>query len=550
VQELAPGGGPISPPSRGVAAQAMARPTAPPSGATASSDSPTAGPPADPPLPPDGDAPLDRQVWWVASVVVIGSIMSIMATTIVNVALDRLSEELRSPLADIQWVVTGYLLGMAAVIPAAGWAVRRVGGKRLYLSSLVAFSGASVLCALAWSAESLIAFRVLQGMAGGITLPVGQMMLARAAGPQRMGRVMSVIGVPMVLGPVFGPVLGGFIVEHLSWHWIFVVNVPFGLVALALGSRCLPVRPRVPAGPLDVPGLLLCCAGVPLIVFGLSKTTGAGGFGAATVLVPLALGLGCLAAFARHARRSDHPLLDIRLLGNDGFAAAVVGVFCVGAVLFGAMLLLPLYFQTVRGEDALHAGLLLIPQGLGAATAMPFAGRLADRIGGGQVAVVGLTLLVLTTVPLALISDTTSYWAIGAALYGRGVAMGASMMPMFAGAYATVRTSDIAHATPQLNVAQRVGGSLGTAVLTVVLTHQIIAAFPAAQGASSTLPRGGEGPPPAAVAGPLADAFATTYWWAVAITALAIVPAVVLARIERRSRLALRRERAGLAELV
>ncbi len=496
--------------------------------------------------PPAAHEPIERQVWWVATVVVTGSIMSIMATTIVNVALDRLSAELHASLADTQWVVTGYLLGTAAVIPAAGWAVLRVGGKRLYLLSVAAFVLASVLCALAWSTGSLIAFRVLQGIAGGITLPVGQMMLATAAGPHRMGRVMSVVGVPMVLGPVLGPVLGGFIVDNLSWHWIFVINVPFGIAALALGWRCLPVRARRPAGPLDVRGLLLCSAGVPLVIYGLSQTTGSGGFGAPEVLVPVLTGTTCLAAFAVHARRAANPLLDVRLLGNRGFAAAVAGTFCIGAALFGAMLLLPLYFQTVRGESALHAGLLLIPQALGAAMAMPITGRLADRLGGGRVAVVGIVVMTLATIPLAYVSAATSYWSLGAALFARGIGIGGATMPMMAAAYATLRTVDIPHATPQLNVAQRLGGSAATALLSVILSHRIAEVLPA----GARFPAADHRDLPPQLTDGVARAFGTTYWWAVVISAVALVPAVILARIERRNRAAaLAHERAGLANL-
>ena len=492
---------------------------------------------------PAADEPIERQVWAVAAVVVIGSIMSIMATTIVNVALDRLSVQLGASLADIQWVVTGYLLGMAAVIPAAGWAVLRVGGKRLYLASVAAFVVASVLCAIAWSTASLIAFRVLQGMAGGLTLPVGQMMLAAAAGPHRMGRVMSVVGVPLVLGPVLGPVLGGLIVDNLSWHWIFVVNVPFGVAALALGTRCLPVRERRPAGRLDVVGLVLCSVGVPLVIYGLSRTVQSGGFASSQVLLPVVGGLACLAAFAVHAQRTPHPLLDVRLLRNAGFAAAVVGTFCIGAALFGAMLLLPLYFQVVRAESALNAGLLLIPQAVGAAASMPVSGRLADRVGGGRVAVVGLVVMTLATIPLAQVGATTPYWLIGVVLFARGVGMGGGTMPMMAAAYATLRTTDIPHATPQLNVAQRLGGSVGTALLSVNLSRRMADVLPAGKAASA------HGHLPPSLAEALARAFGATYWWAVAISAVALVPALLLARIERRGRTALVREQAGLADL-
>jgi len=466
---------------------------------------------------------IERHVWLVAAVVAMGSVMSILAVTIVNVALEQLSVELHSPLNDIQWVATGYLLGMGAVIPVSAWAARRVGAKRMYLVSLALFVATSVLCALAWSAPTLIAFRVVQGVAGGLTLPLGQMMLATAAGPQRIGRVMSVIGVPMVLGPMIGPIVGGLLIEHLSWHFIFVINVPFGIAALVAGWRLLPASTPEPAGRLDVRGLVLLCTGVPLIIFGLSRTASAGGFGSAFVLVPAVAGLLLVGAFAAHALRARHPLLDVRLLRNRGFAAAAAATFAAGGALYGAMLLLPLYFQTVRGEDALHAGLLLIPQGIGAALSMGVAGRMADRVGGGRVAVVGLAIMALATIPLAGVTATTSYWFIGAVLVVRGLGTGASIMPLMAAAFSTLRTEDVPHATPQLNVLQRVGGSIGTAILTVVLTNALA-------GAGSRTPEAAAG------------AFGHAYWWAVAVTAFAVVPALYLAFVERRER----ERRAGL----
>src|SRR6188474_916610 len=173
---------------------------------------------------------LPRDVRRIAVVVVIGAVMSILDTTIVNVALETLRIELGAPLSTIQWVSTGYLLSLATVIPLTGWAAERFGPKRVWMSAVAAFTATSALCGAAWSADALIAFRVLQGIAGGMIMPIGMITLAQAAGPERMGRVMSVVGVPMLLAPVLGPVIGGLIVETLSWRWIFFVNLPIGLV--------------------------------------------------------------------------------------------------------------------------------------------------------------------------------------------------------------------------------------------------------------------------------------------------------------------------------
>ena len=171
---------------------------------------------------------------------ILGAIMSVLDTTIVNVALDTLSKDLNSPLDGIQWVVTGYMLALAAVIPVTGWAAARFGARRLYIISLVLFTAGSALCGFAWSAETLIGARVLQGLGGGMLMPIGQMILVRAAGPQNMARVMSAIGVPIILAPVFGPTLGGLLVEHAGWQWIFFVNLPVGIAAVIAALRLLP----------------------------------------------------------------------------------------------------------------------------------------------------------------------------------------------------------------------------------------------------------------------------------------------------------------------
>src|SRR4051812_39045472 len=183
---------------------------------------------------------IEPWVWRIAGIVIVGSIMSILDTTIVNVALDRLGRELHTSIANIQWVVTGYLLSLAAVIPISGWAGRKFGAKRVYLTSLVLFTLGSILCGVASSATELIVFRVMQGVGGGLILPVGQLIMASAAGPRRMGRVMSVIAVPAMLAPILGPALGGLILDNTSWRWLFFVNVPIGAAAIVAALRGLP----------------------------------------------------------------------------------------------------------------------------------------------------------------------------------------------------------------------------------------------------------------------------------------------------------------------
>lgn len=478
--------------------------------------------------PPSTRLGIEPHVMRIAVVVVLGSIMSVLDTTIVNVALDTLGKDLGSPLNDIQWVVTGYLLALAAVIPVTGWAARRFGPRNLYLVSLMVFTAGSALCALAWSTPTLVGARVIQGIGGGMTLPLGQMILARAAGPQHMGRVMSVIGVPTVLAPVLGPALGGLLLEHLGWQWIFLVNVPVGVLAVALGLRLLPQDDPATvdaSARLDTVGLALLAPGLSILTYGLAEAGTAGSLTSARVVVPVLIGLGLTVVFVLRALRVRNPLLDVRLFLDRGFAAASATTFALGAALFGSMILMPLYFQTVRGEDAVHTGLLLAPQGIGVAVSIFLSGRLTDRFGGGPVAVLGTSLTALATIPFAFVGASTSFGLISAALVVRGLGIGMAFMPAMIAAFAALRPEQLADATPQLNVVQRVGGSIGTAVLAVVLQRQLA----------------GAGTPAAA-----ADAFGVTYWWVLGITALSILPAIFLVRVERKAKAA--RALAALAE--
>src|SRR3954467_6037298 len=250
-------------------------------------------------LPTKGILAMTPRLWRIAIVVILGAIMSVLDTTIVNVALDTLSKDLHTSLNGIQWVVTGYMRALAAVIPVTGWAASRFGARRLYLISLVLFTAGSALCGLAWSSETLIAARVLQGLGGGMLMPIGQMILVRAAGPQNMPRVMSAIGVPIILAPVFGPTLGGLLVEHAGWQWIFFVTLPIGIAAVFAALRLLPRDQAEPAaaGRLDSIGLALVASGLVGITYGLAQSGSAGSLTAPSVLVPFFTGIALVAAF-------------------------------------------------------------------------------------------------------------------------------------------------------------------------------------------------------------------------------------------------------------
>ena len=458
---------------------------------------------------------IERHVWVISGVVILGMIMSILDTTIVNVALDRLSGDLHSSISEVQWVVTGYLLALAAVMPVTGWAARRWGAKRVYLVSLVLFTLGSVACGLSNSLVALVVFRVLQGIGGGMIMPLAQLIMAQVAGPQRMGRVMGVVSMPAMLAPIFGPVIGGLILQNLHWSWIFFVNAPIGVVALVLGWRMLPDTDSGEAGPLDRVGLVLLPVGSALGIYGISKVGSGAAIGSAGVLVPIALGVVMSGLFTLHALRVERPLLDVRLYANRVFAGASLTTFGLGAALFGAMILVPLYYQKVRGYSVIDTGLLNGPQGIGALVAMPIAGRMTERFGGGRVAIVGVLVLSLSTLPLVFVGAHTSVVLISLVLVVRGLSIGFSFMPAMTAAFAVMRPDQLSDATPQLNVVMRLGSAIGVAVLAVVLQR----ASAHAHGSVA-----------------LGHAFGHTYWWGLGIAVLSLAPCLLLLRAERPAR--------------
>ena len=476
-------------------------------------------------LPGPSDDRLPKEVKQVGVVVVLGTIMAILDTTIVAVALATLARDFHTSITTIQWVTTGYLLALAVVIPLSGWAVHRFGAKPVYIVSLALFITGSALCGLAWSAGVLVAFRGLQGLGGGMIMPVGQTIMARTAGPDKMNKVMALIGVPTLLGPILGPVLGGLIVSNFSWRWIFFINVPIGIVALFLSFRFLPTAPGDRSHRLDVIGFLLLAPGLSLLVYGLSEVGSEGGFSSRGVQLSLAVSVVLILGFVLRSLRAPEPLLDLRLFKRFNFTMASVCIFLVGATLYGTMFLLPLYYEIVRGESAWKAGLLMAPQGIGAALVMRTSAKMADRYGTRRTVPVGMALLALGTLAYTQVSGSTSYAFLAIALFVRGIGLGFGMMPVFAAAYRGLSHEEVPRASTSTNIIRQVGGSIGVAVFAVVLQHAITDQFPHHAPSLGAMPSIAL---PATIVDRLASAFATSFWWSFAVCAIAIVPAVFL----------------------
>ncbi len=479
---------------------------------------------------------LDKGVLTIAGVVVLGAIMSILDVTVVSIALPTFQHEFDATPAQVAWTMTGYTLALASVIPLTGWAADRFGTKRLFMLALLLFTMGSVLCSTAWDVSSLVSFRVLQGLGGGMLMPLGMTIMTRAAGHDRIGRVMAVLGIPMLLGPIFGPILGGWLIDTASWHWIFLINLPLGLVAIVYAALVLPKDNPTPSETFDFVGMLLLSPGLALFLYGVSSIPDAGTVVDRKVLVPAAIGLALVLLFVLRslAERADHPLIDLDLFRNRSLTIAVIAMSLFAIAFFGASLLFPSYFLQVRGEETLKTGWLLAPQGLGAMLTMPVAGMLADKIGPGKIVLTGVTVLTVGMAMFTQVAADTSYAFLLGALFVMGLGMGATMMPIMTSALQTLTDHNLARGSTLMNIIQQVAASIGTALFSVLLTNGFKASPEVGQ-LQGSLARGADPSSldPAVIAkaiNDMADAFAHSFVVATILIALVLVPAAMLPR--------------------
>jgi EmrB/QacA subfamily drug resistance transporter len=415
------------------------------------------------------DSGISPLVWKVSAVAILGSLLSQLDATIINVSLSSLATELASPLSTVQWVASGYLLALALVLPLSGWLVDRVGAKTVYLWSFTGFTVSSALCGGAWSIDSLIGFRILQGVSGGLLAPMAQMMVARVAG-QNMARVFSYAVMPVLLGPILGPVIAGAILQHMSWRWLFLVNVPVGALAVLLAWMILPndkddVQPRT----LDIGGLLLISPALVLLLFGLDHVGGRQGQACAIT------GTLLLVIFVRSAlRKGDASVVDLRLFRGRAFASGTIVQFLSNGSSFGGQMLLPLYLIRVCGYSPVQAGSAMAPIGIGMLCSYPFIGSLTQRFGARTIAFPGSLLSFATTLCFVFVSlHGSSRGVIITALFLRGVFLSATGIPSLSSAYAHMPKSQLPMATTTLNICQRLGGPALTTLCAILLDWQL-----------------------------------------------------------------------------
>jgi DHA2 family multidrug resistance protein len=429
--------------------------------------------------------------WQVVASVIFGTFMVIMDATVVNVALPTLRTVFAgsggADIGQVQWVISGFVLAIGIVTPMAGLLADRFGIKRVYLLSLLGFTLASALCGLAPNLFFLILFRIIQGLAGGSALPLGTALLFSAFPPEERGLAFGVFGIPLVVAPALGPVLGGALVEYANWRFIFFINVPIGLLGVSIGWWLLRESKREGHVPIDYLGGVLALLGFGGLLYGLSngapESTGGSGSGAATiatsttggwgswqVILSLSVGGVCLILFGIwEFFKKDEALLDVRLFKSPTFTIAnIIGWISVIG-LFGAEFLLPLYLQVLRGLTPLQTGLLLLPLAISSGILSPFIGRLQDKIGPRLLVVAGFGLLIINTWQFSLLSLTESYAYIAFLLVLRGVALALVLQPTLLAALSGIGPRALPRASSLVNASRSIFQALGVALLATIL---------------------------------------------------------------------------------
>ncbi|MDQ2880967.1 MAG: multidrug efflux MFS transporter [Actinomycetota bacterium] len=404
-------------------------------------------------------------------VLIVGMFMSVLDTSIVNVAVPTLQNDFGATTDQVQWVVTGYTLVLGVVVPASAWLGDRLGLKRLYNLALLGFAAGSALCGLAWDLNSLIIFRIIQAIPGGLLPVVSLSMLYRIVPRHRIGTAMGLYGLGIVVAPAIGPTLGGYLVEYVDWRLIFYINVPVGILGAVAAALVLPRFPSIARRRFDVLGFVTIASGLLALLLALSEGESWGWY-SYRVLGLITFSVLSLALFVVIELEISDPLLDIRVFRYWQFTNSLLLISVLMIGLFGVLFYIPLFLQQVQGLGAFDAGLILLPQALVMAVLMPLAGRIYDRIGPRWPATIGVAIVAVATYLMHNLTIDTSREQIIWWLMLRAVGLGLAMMPIMTGGLAAIPAAQVNAGSAFNNIAQRTSAALGLAVLTAIFTTQ------------------------------------------------------------------------------
>lgn len=414
---------------------------------------------------------LPKSVLSAAWAIALGAIAPMLDSTMITIAVKQLSQTFHASLAVIQWGITGYVLALAIAVPIAGWLMNRWNGKIVFISAVLAFGVTSVLAGVSWNSTSFILFRLLQGFSAGIITPLMSTLLVKTAGPENLGKVISIVTTPMIFGPILGPVLGGFIVELASWRWIFFINVIIIAIAVPLMIKTIPdFEPFDPASRLDRIGILLLSLLSATLIYGITKAADHASFKNPETLVWLSCGLVLAISYLIYDRlRQGQTVLPLSLFSHHSFLAASVGLFLANIAIMGPMLILPLFFQTFRHFTAIGSAIALIPQGVGMLITRPLIGKWIDQVGARKVVLISLVLSIIGSLPFVFITEKTSLTVIALVLFIRGTSVGGINLPLTSDAYLGLADRELPEAGVGVNMIENLGSSFGSAVIATLI---------------------------------------------------------------------------------
>ncbi|MGG3030659.1 MDR family MFS transporter [Bacillus stercoris] len=414
---------------------------------------------------------LSKEILSAAWAIALGAIAPMLDSTMVNIAIDKLNKDFSTTLDTIQWSITGYVLALAIAVPVSGWLMNKFNGKKILIGAVIAFGVTSVFAGVSWNISSFILFRLLQGFSAGIITPLMSTLLVKTAGREHIGKVMAIVSTPMILGPILGPVIGGFIVQATSWHWIFFINVFIVLIAAPLMMKTLPdFEPFNKNSKLDIFGIINLSLMSAAMIYGITKAADHVSFNNSETILWAGIGLALAVIYIVYNRiRKNQTVLPINLFAHKNFLASSVGLLLANIAVMGPMLILPLFFQNFRHFTAIEAALALIPQGVGMLVTRPMIGKMIDRIGAKYVVMASLVLSLIGSIPLIFITDKTSMIWISIILFIRGTSFGGIMLPLTSDAYTGLGSKQLPEAGVGIHIIENLGSSFGTAVIATVV---------------------------------------------------------------------------------
>lgn len=443
----------------------------------------------------------------VAIVLVLGAFAPMLDTTMTNVAINTIMNDLHSSVDMVQWVSTGYVLALGLCVLITGWAVEKISGKTLYFIGIIVFLIGSIMSGMASSIHLLIVGRLIQGAGSGVIIPLLSTLIVRLSGGKGLGRLMAIIALPAILAPILGPTIGGFIVNHLDWHWIFYINIPIAIVSFVLIWWFMPQFKALGKGKkFDLISFISLGGLFSSFIYGIVQFSSVGNLSSTRVLLPMLLGIDLLAFYIVYAENfPNRAMVSLKLFKFGNFTASGIILMMSGITVNGAMFLLPLYLQNVVGLSVINSGLYLIAQGIGLLLIQMQIGKLTDRFGARWIVIISVFLAVFSTLPFVYFDANTNIWLILTALFFRGVAQGGLTVPVMTDSYIGLPKNLISEATTATRTLQNIGGAFGTAILATIIQNQLNGSLPSVSH--------------------LTTAYQVTFKWSIIITMFALIPA-------------------------